>query len=564
MKKELLHEKREFINMRDLVEWAGDEWGDRIAYSWKLSPADSSSVRISFETLRRDVRSLASELLSMGCAGRHCAVIGKMSYDWALMYFSLLSIGAVIVPLDKDWKAEELADTTRTADVEFLFCDEDISDKAEAIENSVSLLAPTVYMVAKDNERNVKTLTALGEMKFIKDKKAYFEAPIDSYALALLVFTSGTTGKGKGVMLSQDNVISDVTDVLPYIDYGKKTIGLLPPHHTYGSSIMILGHLLIGSEVYVSSGLRYITKELREQKPEHLVLVPLYLETFYRRILATVEEKGKAKLLKNMMKVSNAVRHIGVDARAKLFTSVTEAFGGKLKMVISGGAAINPEIVDFFESVGISTLNGYGITECSHIVAVNRSLNPVKGSVGTVLDIDNVKIDEPNEDGEGEILVKGSNVMMGYYKDEEATADAFDEDGYFRTGDYGRLDGNNLYITGRKKNLIILSNGKNVYPEEIENVISQYSGVVDVIVYEGQSRRGVEYNAIVAEIYPEKEFFEKSGIEDIKGYFKEKIAEYNKTAVPYKKVAQVKVRREEFPKNTLRKILRFKLDTTID
>ena len=550
--------------MRDLVEWAGDEWGDRIAYSWKLSPADSSSVRISFETLRRDVRSLASELLSMGCAGRHCAVIGKMSYDWALMYFSLLSIGAVIVPLDKDWKAEELADTTRTADVEFLFCDEDISDKAEAIENSVSLLAPTVYMVAKDNERNVKTLTALGEMKFIKDKKAYFEAPIDSYALALLVFTSGTTGKGKGVMLSQDNVISDVTDVLPYIDYGKKTIGLLPPHHTYGSSIMILGHLLIGSEVYVSSGLRYITKELREQKPEHLVLVPLYLETFYRRILATVEEKGKAKLLKNMMKVSNAVRHIGVDARAKLFTSVTEAFGGKLKMVISGGAAINPEIVDFFESVGISTLNGYGITECSHIVAVNRSLNPVKGSVGTVLDIDNVKIDEPNEDGEGEILVKGSNVMMGYYKDEEATADAFDEDGYFRTGDYGRLDGNNLYITGRKKNLIILSNGKNVYPEEIENVISQYSGVVDVIVYEGQSRRGVEYNAIVAEIYPEKEFFEKSGIEDIKGYFKEKIAEYNKTAVPYKKVAQVKVRREEFPKNTLRKILRFKLDTTID
>ncbi len=550
--------------MRDVVEWAGEEWKDRIAYSWKLSPTDSSPVRISFEALRRDVRSLASELISMGCPGHHCAVIGKMSYDWALMYFSLLSIGAVIVPLDRDWTAEDLADTCNKADVEYLFCDEDISDKAETIEKAVTLLAPTVYMGAKDNERNVKTLTALGEMKFVKNKNAYFEAPIDSYALALLVFTSGTTGKGKGVMLSQECVISDVADVLPYIDYGKKTIGLLPPHHTYGSSIMILGHMMIGSEVYISSGLRYITKELREQKPEHLVLVPLYLETFYRRILATVEEKGKAKLLKNMMKVSNVVRHIGVDARGKLFSSVTEAFGGRLKMVISGGAAINPEIVDFFESVGISTLNGYGITECAPIVAVNRSLNPVKGSVGTVLDIDSVKIDEPNEDGEGEILVKGSNVMMGYYKDAEATAEAFDEEGYFRTGDYGRLDGSTLYITGRKKNLIILSNGKNVYPEEIENAISQFSGVVDVIVYEGQSRRGMEHNAIVAEIYPDKEYFEKNSIEDVKEYFKEKIAEYNKTAVPYKKVAQVKVRRDEFPKNTLRKILRFKLDTTID
>ena len=213
----------------------------------------------------------------------------------------------------------------------------------------------------------------------------------------------------------------------------------------------------------------------------------------------------------------------------------------------------------------MSALNGYGITECAPIVAVNRSNNVVPGSVGNVLDIDEVKISDPNEDGEGEICVKGSNIMLGYYKDEEATKEAFDEEGYFKTGDYGKLDANNvLYITGRKKNLIILSNGKNVYPEEIENELAATPGVLDIIVYEGQSRRGLEHNAIVAEIYPDQDFVAKNGITDVKEYIKPYIDAYNKTAVPYKKIGILKIRETEFPKNTLRKILRFKLDMTID
>ncbi|MBQ2251740.1 MAG: AMP-binding protein, partial [Clostridia bacterium] len=219
----------------------------------------------------------------------------------------------------------------------------------------------------------------------------------------------------------------------------------------------------------------------------------------------------------------------------------------------------------FFNGIGIGTLNGYGITECAPIIAVNRSKNVVPGSVGNVLDIDTVKINEPNEDGEGEIFVTGSNVMLGYYKDEAATADAFDESGYFKTGDYGKLtDDGILYITGRKKNLIILSNGKNVYPEEIENELVSTPGVTDIIVYEGQSKRGMEYNAIVAEIYPDKDYIEKNGITDIKAHLQKYINEYNKTAVSYKKIAILKVREEDFPKNTLRKIMRFKLDMTID
>jgi long-chain acyl-CoA synthetase len=218
----------------------------------------------------------------------------------------------------------------------------------------------------------------------------------------------------------------------------------------------------------------------------------------------------------------------------------------------------------FFEDIGISVLNGYGITECAPLIAVNRSRNVVEGSVGNVVDMDTVRIDEPNEDGEGEILVKGPNVMLGYYKNERATADAFKE-GYFRTGDYGRLTRDGiLYITGRKKNLIILSNGKNVYPEEIENELVAIPGVQDVIVYEGQSVRGVTHSAIVAEIYPDFDYFDKNGIEDIREYFKPHIDQYNRGAVPYKKIAVLKVRKTEFPKNTLRKIMRFQLDMSID
>ena len=563
MKNMKLHEKKEFSTVRELIEWAGAHHGEKIAYSYRET-ARGEVKKASFRQLRDDVRALASEMLAMGCAGKKTVLIGKFTYEWAVTYFATLSIGGVLVPLDRDWLAADLADTVAKADASFLLCDEDIKEKAEVIAEAVTLEAAPVYLNAKNEERTLRSLMVAGKEKFDENQTPYQTAPIDPMALALLVFTSGTTGKGKGVMLNQNSILSDLADIIPYIDFADKTVGVLPPHHTFGSSVMLIGHTMIGCEIYISSGIRYVQKELKEQKPGHMILVPLYLETFYRKILANIKEQGKEKLVARMMKVSNAARKVGVDVRRKLFGSILAAFGGEVKMIITGGAPINPEIVHFFESIGISVLNGYGITECAPIIAVNRSRNVVKGSVGNVIDIDTVVIDEPNEDGEGEILVKGPNVMLGYYKDEEATADAFKGE-YFRTGDYGKLTKDNvLYITGRKKNLIILSNGKNVYPEEIENELVATPGIIDIIVYEGQSRRGISHNAIVAEIYPDKDFFEKNGIEDIKAYFKPFIDNYNKTAVPYKKIAILKVRETEFPKNTLRKILRFKLDMSIE
>jgi len=564
MNKDMLHEPRYFENVRSLMEWAAEEYGNDTVYSFRPTPR-AEIVKKSFIEFRDDVRALASEFLAMGCAGRHCVIIGKLSYDWAAVYYAILSIGGVLIPLDRDWQAEDLASTVERAEAKFLFCDADLKEKAAVIENKVSFATPTVYLNGKEGDVSIASLIEKGRDKFAADPNAYFNAPIDPHIMALMVFTSGTTGKGKGVMLSQNAVLSDLSSIIPYLDFGKKTVGVLPPHHTFGSSVMLIGHMMIGSEIYISAGLRYVAKELKEQEPEHLVIVPLYLETFYRRIMANLKEKKKEKLVARMIKVSNAMLKVGVDVRAKLFGEIRAAFGGKVKMIISGGAPINPEILNFFEAIGISTLNGYGITECAPIIAVNHSKSSIPGSVGYVLDIDTVKIDHPNEDGEGEIWVTGPNVMLGYFKDEAATKDAIDEEGYFKTGDYGKLDKNNvLYITGRKKNLIILSNGKNVYPEEIENELIATPGVIDIIVYEGQSKRGMEHNAIVAEVYPDKEYIEKNNVTDIKAHLQKYVDDYNRTAVPYKKIGVLKVRDTEFPKNTLRKIMRFKLDMSID
>ena len=564
MNKDMLHEPRYFETVRSLMEWAAEEYGNDTVYSFRPTPR-AEIVKKSFIEFRDDVRALASEFLAMGCAGRHCVIIGKLSYEWAAVYYAMLSIGGVLIPLDRDWQPDDLADTVEKADTKFLFCDADLKEKAAVIENRVSFASPTVYLGGKEGDLSLASLIEKGRAKFAADPDAYFKAPVDPHAMALLVFTSGTTGKGKGVMLSQNAILSDLSSIIPYMDFGKKTVGVLPPHHTFGSSVMLIGHMMIGSEIYISAGLRYVAKELKEQEPEHLVIVPLYLETFYRRIMANLKEKKKEKLVARMIKVSNGMLKVGIDVRAKLFAEIRAAFGGKVKMIISGGAPINPEILNFFEAIGISTLNGYGITECAPIIAVNHSKSAIPGSVGYVLDIDTVKIDHPNEDGEGEIWVTGPNVMLGYYKDEATTAEAIDSEGYFKTGDYGKLDKNNvLYITGRKKNLIILSNGKNVYPEEIENELIATPGVIDIIVYEGQSKRGIEHNAIVAEVYPDMEYVQKNNITDIKAHLQKYVDDYNRTAVPYKKIGVLKVRDTEFPKNTLRKIMRFKLDMSID
>ena len=561
--KDIIHAKVEYRTMRDLIETAGEKYTDKPSFTFRVNPRDPEPTKKSYTELREDVRGLATELLSRGLGGKHIAVIGKHSYPWVLSYFATLSSGSVLVPLDRDWAAEDLATTAAKAEIDFLLIDPDIKDKATVIMEATGL--SEYATLALDGEGSLGALVASGKEKLAAGDRSYFEREIDPDALSLLVFTSGTTGKGKGVMLTQTAILQDLSDVIPFINFGQKTVNVLPPHHTYGSSVTLLGHASLGIEIYISSGIRYILRELETEKPGHLILVPLYLETFYRRIQSNIKAQGKEKLVARMIRISNALRKVGIDLRRKFFGQILKAFGGELHTIICGGAPINHDMLDFFEAIGVRVLNGYGITECAPIVAVNHSRRTVSGSVGFPLSINEVKIADPNENGEGEILVRGCNVMMGYFKDEEATREAMTEDGFFRTGDYGKIGKNGaLFITGRKKNLIILSNGKNVYPEEIESEFVTVPGLLDIIVYEGKSKRGSDYDAIVAEIYPDYDYLEKNGITDAKAYFQKYIDEFNTTCVAYKKIGVLKVRTEDFPKNTLRKIMRFKLDMSID
>ena len=566
MKQMPLNKSNLYINFRELVEDIALRYGEKTAYSFRLSPRAEEIQQISYAQLAEDVRCLSTTLISKGVHKGNTALIGKLSYGWVCSYLALLSSGAVVVPLDPDWSEEDLAQTATVAECKSLFCAEELLDtKAKAI-GVAARVQNLMSLDLSDSPISISSWIETGRELRLAGDVSYEEARISPDALALLVFTSGTTGKGKGVMLSQTAILTNIYAGLQLISVGDRSISVLPPHHTFGSTINLLGNLLVGSNVYITSGIKYLMKEMQEHQPTHLILVPLFLESFYRKIMDTLKKSKKEKFLGRMIGVSNTARKAGIDLRKQLFSVVRKAFGGKLTTIICGGAPINQNVVNFFQSLGITVINGYGITECSPLIAANRNDGTQNGRCGYPISTATVKIKNPDENGEGEIIVKGACVMMGYYKDPVATAAAFDNDGYFLTGDYGKFDENGcLYITGRLKNLIILSNGKNVYPEEIEgDLASRIPGLLDVVVYEGISRRGQEHNAVVAELFYDAAFLQKEGVEDVHSYTKDYINDYNKTAVPYKKIGIFKIRTEEFPKNTLRKIMRFQLDKTID
>ena len=565
-----LYQTTKFSNFREMVENVAERYPNKVAFQYKLDPKVKEASKITFLECRNFVRELTTELHSMKLEDKTIAIIGGASVDWFMSYLSIMNVGAVSVPIDKDLPVSDIASIINTAKCEYIFFAKDVADKINAVCAEAPVVTTLVSMCgAVDGATPLTELRAKGAKKFASGDKTYFTYPINNEKLSSIVFTSGTTGQGKGVMLSLKNICSDMEQGMYNFQITERTLFALPPHHTFGSTVNFVGHFAQGCEIYISSGLRYIMDELKTFKPTHLILVPLFVETFYKRIMAGAEKAGSLEKLTKGIKVSDGLRKVGIDMRAKLFRqSVLSNFGGELQMIICGGAALNQSIIDFFESIGVVILNGYGITECAPLISCNRNECRRKGSVGLPIIGGKVKIDNPNEKGEGEICYKGPNVMRGYFENPEATAAVIDDDGYFHTGDIGYVevvDGDQwLYITGRIKNLIILSNGKNVYPEELECDIQGVWGVNEVVVYQGVCKNNPEKELIVAEIYPDYEGFKMRGIEDIRGYFAEEIKKINERNVAYKFIGRVKLRTEEFPKNTSRKITRFKIDKTID
>ena len=564
-------------DMRALVEEAAQNFGESTAISYKDNPWDKEVKKVSFSQWRNDVRDLGTALVSYGLREEKIAIVGENSYGWCCAFFGAMAIGSVTVPVDKELPLDDIDGIISTTACKAVFFGKTSESKIKEILangglKSVELLisiAPEskieADLLGEKSLKSISEVEAAGAALYAQGDNSYYDYKIDVNKLASIVFTSGTTGKGKGVMLSQANICLDMTLGMYNFDITRKTLHVLPPHHTFGSTVNYVGHLAQGCEVYISSGLKYVSDEIKEQQPTHLILVPAFLEVMNRKIWATARKGKKETLLKVMMKVSDLLRKVGIDVRRKLFGSVLSAFGGKLELIISGGAKLDEDIIRTFDSLGITILNGYGITECAPLISANRNKYRKAGSVGTPILACRVKIDNPDENGEGEICVKGPNVMLGYYNNAEATAEVFDKDGFFHTGDYGKLDEEGwIYITGRKKNLIILSNGKNVYPEEIEADLQKVEGVSEVVVYAGESRLQKDKITIVAEIFPDADLLADKGISNAQEYFETQVKLLNAKMPSYKAVKHVKLRDCEFQKNTSRKITRFNIDKTID
>lgn len=544
-----------FNSIKELLEIAEKEAGDKIAFKYRVSGDAVESV--TYRDFIRRTRAIGSQLRKMGFADKHIALTGENSYKWITVYLAVINSPGAYVPVDKELPFDDIVRIVNDSDSQVLFYskkfEKDLRENTDRFPN-------IKYYIALDSDQedgnflSYNKLVERGEKLLDSGYTEYLDNVNDTSEMRLLVYTSGTTGLAKGVMLSEDNIVSCIYHGLRVETIYETCLSVLPYHHTYEAVIGILVSLHHHSTICINDSLRNTLKNLQEFKPEYIFLVPAFADSFYNRIWASAEKSGKDKMLKVLIKVSNGLMKVGIDLRRTLFKSVLSAFGGELKQIIAGGAPIRPEIGALFNSIGVPLINGYGITECSPLVSVNRLDDNVLESVGYPLPCAEVRIDSPI-DGIGEICVKSPTVMMGYYKQPEATEKVI-KDGWFFTGDYGKIDQDGrIYITGRKKNIIVLTNGKNIYPEEIEEYIMNSPLVSEVVVFSEKNEDGEEV-ALCAEVFPNFERLKNDGIENPADAIKAEVKKACAVLPSYKHIKTVTLRDTEFEKTTSKKIKR--------
>ena len=547
-------------SFKELIE-VFETRGDKVAFKY---PVKKAFETISYADFAAEIKAIAAGLDRVGLAGKRIAVIGETSHQWVASYFATVATGGAIIPMDKELAIEEIEGFLSGVDAEAIFYAGSFNEKiAHAIEAHPTLRVFIPFEPAEGAE-NEKILP---HAKLIELGK---EALADGYALperngkdlAVMLFTSGTTGTSKCVMLCEHNIIATANAACASVNFNSedRTLSVLPLHHTYEMTIMVAS-LMYGIQIGINDSLRNLMRNIAEVKPTALILVPLFVNTIYKRIWDSAKKRGKDKLLRRMIPVSNAMKKVGLDLRRKLFKSVLDAFGGELRKIICGGAPLNPEMVKNFYSFGIQICEGYGITECSPLISVSPYFAQRRGSVGPAVPCCEARIADGamGDKGfeEGEIQVKGENVMLGYYNNDEANAGAFTEDGWYRTGDVGYMDKDGyIYITGRLKSVIVLENGKNVFPEEIEEYLEAIEEIAECVVVGRKGEDGETVN-LTAVVYPNRDLFpEGTANEEIHKVIYSKILELNKKVATFKKIKDLEIRDEEFEKTTSRKIKR--------
>lgn len=566
-------EPKEIKSLRDLVETSAELYGDKILYIYKRGEARYS---FSYNDYRRDLYRLGEGMSRIGLMGRTVAVIGESCPEYMTAYIAAVSGGGVIVPLDRDLGHAEIARFADLSGAEAVFYTEQFNDVLPSLAEQMPQvryfipIAPAEGSDTTDGSSSAgdavilpySELLALGDKAMEEGDRSFldYDCTADMSQMSALLFTSGTTGTSKGVMLSHANLVASVNAASRGTIFGPDNtfVDLLPMHHSYEITCGHLGAANLGGTVYINDSLKNTLRSITTFKPDSLIVVPLYVETMHKRIWAEIARKGMTRRVRALMKASSAMHRAGIDIRRKLFKQILDGLGGNLRYIICGGAPLSPELVRDFDAFGIEICEGYGITECSPLIAVNRHGKVRLRSVGQPVDNCEVRIADPSADGTGEIEARGRNVMLGYFGNEEATAEVFTEDGWFRTGDVGCMDADGyIYITGRKKNIIILSNGKNIFPEEIEEHLYTSPLIGECVVIGRKNSAGD--TRITAVIYPSDEAVELEGKseEEKLALIRDAVNTINHSLPVYKQVRDVELRSEEFEKTTTRKIKRF-------
>ena len=554
-------------NFREILNHAITVHGDKNIFKFKKRMYKKGETPefnyITFKEFGKNVEALGSAILKLGLSGKRIAIISKNRYEWIESYYAITTSGACVVPLDKALPNNEIISLLERSEVEAVIFEEKYSDVMKTVrEENMTKLKYFINMdLGEDNDfLSYKKMIEDGKDLIRKGDKTYSEVQFDENAMSIMLFTSGTTSISKAAMLSQKNICENLNGVLSVVKINDTdcTLAVLPFHHALPTIIM---HAIIYSGVCYCfcDGLKYIAQNLAEYECTIFIAVPAIIEVIYKRIIKQIEKQGKTKLVNGLQTVTNFLDKLHINLKKQVFKDVHQSLGGHMRLIISGAAPIDKEILKGLQGFGIRTIQGYGLTETSPIVSIENDFDERVGSSGKPLPNLEVKIEDKDEKGNGEILVKGPNVMLGYYKNDEANKESL-VDGWYHTGDLGYLDKDGfLYITGRKKNVIVQKNGKNIYPEELEILISHIPFVKECIVY-GKPTWDDDLDVCVKIVYDKNEIKDTFGYvseERILEEMKAQISRLNDRMPPYKHIRDVLVTDEELIKTTTNKVKRF-------
>lgn len=561
---EIKNKKMQYIDLKDMLKQTGEIYGDRPAYMFKTEKAGEYKT-ITHKEFRDDINALGTSLIKMGLKDKRIAVISENRYEWELAYLAVSVGTGVVVPLDKALPENEIESLILRSQVEAVF----YSKKYDDIMNKLREKKNTnlKYFISMDLEKNEngiysqKNLVEKGKKLLADGNKSFINAKIDANKMGIMLFTSGTTAMSKAVMLSHKNIITNIMDIHERFGLTDKDrfLSFLPLHHVFECTVGFLYPISIGACLFFCEGVKHMADNIKEFKITAMISVPAVFDIIYRKVMKTIEKKGKLQTLEKGKKISNLLLKVKIDVRKQLFKEVHESLGADLKLVVTGGAALSPETEQGFFDLGFDVVQGYGLTETSPVIAAETPKHRKIGSIGKKFPSIEIKIDDPDEEGVGELMAKGSSVMLGYYENEEATKLALEADGWFHTGDLARIDEDGfIYIVGRKKSVIVLNNGKNVFPEEIETLLNKIEGIKESFVYEKKESDG-DVKVCVKIVYDKEIIKELYNIEEqdrIKEFLWEKVKEVNKLMPKYKYVREMIITEDELIKTTTLKIKR--------